>query len=64
MAIQKVYVDSPITRFAQSFVNLTTQDSSLYPATTSITVDTSITPALTSYYVYDQWAFRTIPYDA
>ena len=63
MAIQIVKVDSPVTRFAQSFVNLTNIDSTLYPSTTSVTIDSTITPALTSYYIYDQWAFRTIGYD-
>jgi len=64
MATQIVYVDTPVTKFSQSFVNLTQKNSSLYPATTSITIDTTITPALTSYYIYDQWAFRTIDFAA
>jgi len=64
MATQVVYVDTPVTRFNQSFINLTQKDSTAYPATTSVRIDETITPALTAYYIYDQWAFRTIDYTA
>jgi len=65
MASQVVKVDSPVTRFAQSFVNLTSvYGDTLYPALTTKAVDSTMNDPLTTYYVYDQWAFRTIPYDA
>ena len=63
MASQVVIVDTPVTRFAQSFVNLTSIDSTTYPATTSVQIDSTMNVPLTTYYIYDQWAFRTIGYD-
>ena len=60
MASEKINVDTPATRFNQSFVNLTKMDSTVYPATTSVRIDNTMTIPLTSYYVYDQYAFRTI----
>jgi len=62
MASEIIKVDTPATRFNQSFVNLTQKDSSLYPATTSVRIDNTISPALTSYYIFDQWAFRSIDF--
>lgn len=64
MGVQKIKVDTPVTRFAQSFVNLTEKDSSLYPATTTVKVDTTMNEPLTTYYIYDQWAFRVINFNA
>lgn len=60
MAIQIVNVDTPVTRFTQSFVNLTQINSTKYPALTTKQVDTTISVPLTTYYIYDQYAFRTI----
>jgi len=63
MASEIIKVDTPATRFNQSFVNLTNIDSTAYPATTSVRIDNTMSPALTSYYIFDQWAFRTISYN-
>jgi len=60
MAIQYVNVDTPVTRFAQSFVNLTQINSTKYPALTTKQVDTTMYDPLTTFSIYDQWAFRTI----
>jgi len=60
MAIQYVNVDTPVTRFSQSFVNLTQINSTKYPALTTKQVDITMNDPLTSYYIYDQYAFRTI----
>jgi hypothetical protein len=60
MASQVIIVDTPVTRFAQSFVNLTQINSTKYPATTSMQIDSTMNVPLTSYYIYDQYAFRTI----
>jgi len=64
MPIQINRVDTFQTRVAQSFVNLTAINSTKYPAVTTIQVypdpSTGLTNALTSYNVYDQYAFRTI----
>lgn len=64
MASQKINVDTPATRFNQSFVNLTQINSTTYPATTSVRIDNTMNVPLTTYYTYDQWAFRTIAYNA
>jgi len=64
MAVQIVKVDTPTTRFNQSFVNLTEKDSTTYPAVTTVKIDTTMNIPLTSYYIYDQWAFRVIDYNA
>lgn len=64
MAVQYVKVDSPVTRFAQAFVNLTQKDSTTYPAVTTVQIDNTMYTPLTTYSIYDQWAFRTIPYNA
>ena len=60
MAIQYVNVDTPVTRFAQSFVNLTEIDSTIWPALTTKQVDTTMYNPLTTYSIYSQWAFRTV----
>lgn len=68
MAINYVKVDNVQTRFAQSFVNLTQLNSTTYPAVSVVKVDDSDAPnafgtnfvPVTSMYIYDQWAFRTI----
>jgi len=63
MGSQIVKVDTPVVRFAQSFVNLTERSSTTWPAVTSVTVDSTMNDPLTTYYIYDQWAFRQIPHD-
>jgi hypothetical protein len=63
MATTTTYVDTFQTRFMQSFVNLTKIDSTKWPAVTSAQVeycDMSSVPQLTAYFVYDQFALRTI----
>jgi len=55
--IQVNYVDTFQTRFYQSFVNMTEEDSTAYPAITTTLIDTN-NPSLTCYNVYDQWALR------
>jgi len=64
MAANYVYVDSFQTRFSQSFVNLTKLNSTTFPAVTTVDVgfrdsDTT-TPSITTYFIYDQYALRTI----
>jgi len=63
MPIQVNYVDTFQTRFYQSFINLTKIDSTAYPAVTTMQTDAE-NPSLSCYNIYDQWALRTIPYDA
>ena len=58
MAVEVIKVDTLQTRLFQSFVNLTKSNSTLYPATTTVQIDNTITPALTTYFVYDTFAFR------
>lgn len=57
------YVDTFQTRFMNSFVNLTKQNPTLYPAITATKYEYNDTgfsdvPVLTAYYVYDQFALR------
>ena len=59
MPVEINYVDTFQTRFFQSFVNLTKQDSTTYPAVTTMQVQQTNTEPLTTYSVYDQWALRT-----
>lgn len=62
MASYVQYVDSLETRWAGCFVNLTRLNSTQYPQLTSVQLqygDTSVNPT-TAYFVYDQWAFRTV----
>ena len=59
MPVEITKVDSFQTRFNQSFVNLTTLDSTTYPAVTTIRITQTNTEPLTSYSIYDQWALRT-----
>jgi len=58
MATQVIKVDTLQTRIFQSFVNLTESNSTKYPATTSVQIDNTINPPLTTYFVYDTFAFR------
>jgi hypothetical protein len=69
MPLEFKKVDTFQTRFMQSFVNLTKYNSTQYPATSVIKIgqyDASnafsdvgtITNALTTIYMYDQWALR------
>ena len=62
MAIEVIKVDSLQTRMMQSFVNLTMQNSTRYPATTSMQIQYSDTGTAmtTAYFVYDQYALRTL----
>jgi hypothetical protein len=49
------------TRLFQSFVNLTKQNPTNYPALTSVRVDPStFNDSLTSYTIYDQYALRVL----
>ncbi len=62
MPLQYTNVDSLQTRIMQSFVNLTRLNSTRFPASTSMQIqygDTG-TAMLTAYFIYDQYAFRTI----
>lgn len=66
MAVTYTNVDSPATRFMQSFVNLTQINPTRYPQLTSMRLeygDTATVPT-TAYYIFDQWAFRTISVSA
>jgi len=63
MPIEINKIDTFQTRVFQSFVNLTAQNSTTYPATTSVRISrpencTTCEP-LTSYSIFDQWAVRT-----
>lgn len=55
-------IDTFQTRVFQSFVNMTAENSTVYPATTSIKIsrpeNCTDCEALTSISIYDQWAFR------
>ena len=57
-------VDGPMTRFMQSFVNLTDKNSTLYPATSVLRVDNTANPPVSSYEIYPQWAFRVVSLSA
>lgn len=59
MSVNYNYVDAYQTLIYESFVNLTKLNRTLYPATTTVEID-SINPTLTSYFIYDQWALRGI----
>jgi hypothetical protein len=55
------HIDTFQTRFFQSFVNLTKQDSTTYPATSAITYTNypgTQAESLTSICIYDQFALR------
>jgi hypothetical protein len=58
MPAQTNYIDTFQTRFFQSFVNLTKEDSTTYPAVTTVQVQNTNTEPLTTYSIYDQWALR------
>ena len=58
MAVEIIKVDTLQTRIYQSFVNLTAADSTKYPATTSVRIDNTTNPPLTTYFVYDTFTFR------
>lgn len=64
MSVTRTYVNSFQSKVEQSYVNLTKLNSTLYPATTSVqyqyTDSSSGTPAVTAYFIYDQYALRTI----
>lgn len=62
MPIEINKIDTFQTRVYQSFVNLTSENSSLYPANTSVRITrqencTECEP-LTTYSIFDQWAVR------
>ncbi len=63
MPVEIIKPDTFQTRFYNSFVNLTNQDSTKFPATTSVRIEPSYidgtgTDLLTSYTIYDQYALR------
>lgn len=62
--VTRTYVDSFQTKVEQSYVNLTKLNSSTYPAITSVryeyTDSSSTVPAVTAYYIYDQYALRVL----
>jgi hypothetical protein len=65
MPVEINHIDTFQTRFYQSFVNLTKEDSSTYPALTTVRIEPNYLPntgtatdLLTSYSIYDQWALR------
>ena len=58
MPVEINKVDTLQTRIYQSFVNLTQQNSTTYPAVTSVRITSTNTEPLTSYNIYDQWALR------
>jgi hypothetical protein len=63
MPIEINHIDTFQTRFFNSFVNLTKQDSTKYPAATTIRVEPNYLPGtptdlLTSYSIFDQFALR------
>lgn len=58
MSSYRDYVRSFASKEKEAFINLTELNSTTYPATTSIKIDESCTPPLTSYYIFDQWALK------
>jgi hypothetical protein len=67
MPIEINKIDTFQTRFFNSFVNLTQQDSTTYPAITTMRIEPGYFPPaaggtnsdlLTSYTIYDQYALR------
>lgn len=59
------YVDTFQTRFFNSFANLTRQNSTKFPAITTVRIEPNYLPGtatdlLTSYTIYDQWALRVM----
>jgi len=58
MAKQTLNIDNDVTKFFQSFVNLTERNSTTHPALTTVTVDNTMNDPLTTYYIYDQFAYR------
>ena len=61
MPVEIKHIDTFQTRFFQSFVNLTKQDSTEYPATSVITYTNypgTNAESLTSVAIYDQFALR------
>lgn len=65
MPVEINHIDTFQTRFYQSFVNLTKQNSSTYPALTVVKIEPNYLPGtatdlLTSYNVYDQFALRIV----
>jgi len=62
--VQVTYVDTFQTRLMQSFVNMTSANPTLYPATTAIQVypdpSTGGVNPLTAINIYDQWALRVV----
>lgn len=63
MPVEINKIDTFQTRFFNSFVNLTKQNSSTYPAVTTVRIEPAYldgtgTDRLTSYTIYDQFALR------
>ena len=63
MATEIIKVQTFQAKLDSALINLTELNSSTYPAVTAIKIDqpefNTSAPALTSYYIYDQWALRT-----
>lgn len=61
MPVEYKKSDNIQTRIYQSFVNLTAEDSTTYPALTTTRIDnTNWVDPLTSYTIYDQYAVRIV----
>ena len=63
MPVEIKHIDTFQTRFFNSFVNLTKQDSTKYPAITTTRIEPAYlqgtsTDLLTSYTIFDQFALR------
>lgn len=63
MSTQIIKVATFQEKINSAFVNLTELDSSLYPAVTTVQITqpefNTAAPALSTYFIYDQWALRT-----
>ena len=61
MPVEVLRPNDLTTRISQSFVNLTKNNPTNYPALTTVRIDyTTATDRLTSYTVYDQYALRVL----
>jgi hypothetical protein len=59
MPVEYYRPDNLQTRIFQSFVNLTEENPTTYPALTTVRIDNlTKTDNLTAYYIYDQYAIR------
>lgn len=63
MPVEINHIDTFQTRVFNSYINLTKQDSTKYPAITTVKIEPNYLPGtptdlLTSYNIYDQYALR------